>query len=65
MSHSSRKVEYLKNPPTEGGRHSKKKPEPKRGLKHVWKTGLPPGIDPADLKDPGSNDPGAEIGSRS
>jgi hypothetical protein len=58
-----RKVKYLKNPPTEGAQGKKKK-APKHGLKHVLKTGLPPGIDPIDLKDPGANDPGKKTNSR-
>lgn len=61
MTARERKVEYLKNPPTEGADPGKKKPAPKHGLKHVLKTGLPPGIDPPDLKDPGGNDPGKKI----
>lgn len=65
MTTRNRKVRFLKNPPTEGAQRSKKKSAPKRGLKHVWETGLPPGIDPADVKDPGGNEPGEKIRSRS
>lgn len=65
MTSRNRKVKYLKNPPTEGAGGRIKKHAPKRGLKHVWKTGLPPGVDLADFKDPGGNDPGAPINTRS
>ena len=38
---------------------------PGENLKHVWKTGLPPGIEVEDAKDPGAHAPGGPVENRS
>ena len=64
MSQGDRKGPATKLPKV--GNKAKAKPRtPGENLKHVLKTGLPPGIEIDDAKDPGSNAPGGPVDNRS
>jgi hypothetical protein len=44
---------------------TRKKHKPGEDIKHVLNTGLPPGINIEDAKDPGSHAPGGPVENRS